>query len=270
MKAKKPCISIKSLAKKFPESAQRLELFDSILKTAYSVGFKHQDKLSPETVRSLLQAGTPLLDTASFDENAFAGVFSRLLKQFHKNNPEEFSTVIPANVPQGLFTAHLDADADKMTDFSEALSMSTATLVSCCQQAARPQLDAFAQINSEANTGLWSESCCPFCGALPAMALVESSGARRLFCPNCLSDYRFSRHYCPACGHGGLNVLQMDAWPGLLIESCPECRLYLKTWSSGDGEPPCPFPWFDIVTYAVDEAAELQGLKRMSLSVMGV
>ncbi len=89
-------------------------------------------------------------------------------------------------------------------------------------------------------------------------------------CPNCLAQYRFARHHCPGCGHAGLNVLTMEAWPGLLLESCQACGTYLKTWSAGAGDPPCPFPYLDIVTRGVDEAAGPQELKRLSLSVMGV
>jgi formate dehydrogenase maturation protein FdhE len=116
----------------------------------------------------------------------------------------------------------------------------------------------------------WRNPHCPFCGAMPAMAEIDRGNVRYLFCPNCFAQYGFKRHHCPACGAGRLEVMQMDAWPDLLIESCPECSGYLKTWSRGAGPPPCPFPYLDIVTRHVDEAAQHQNLKRISIGVMGV
>jgi hypothetical protein len=62
----------------------------------------------------------------------------------------------------------------------------------------------------------------------------------------------------------------MDAWPNLLLDKCPECKAYLKTWNCKSAQPPCPHPYLDLVTGDVDEAAGAQGLKRLSLGVMGV
>ena len=269
MKAKPPKADISKLKKNFPECAERISIFDSIQKTVYSLAFKQPETFDQDQCRDLLSNGTPLINEITIDESSFAAALSRLLKHLSRNN-SQFEKASGMKIPESILSSYLDADSEKMSNHSEELGISTAELVSCCQQALRPQLTAFAHFNSNADLSFWSESYCPFCGTMPAMAQVENTGIRRLFCPNCFSAYRFSRHHCPSCGNAGLDVLQMDAWPGLLIESCPKCSSYLKTWSFGETEPPCPFPWLDIVTHAVDEALELQGKKRISLSVLGV
>jgi FdhE protein len=272
VKAKRKQVDIRAIKKRFPAWAAHIDLFESIQDAVYSVGFSPPPKIEPEPLAQALSAGRTVLDACaiSLDGRAFGAALRKLFKLLTRKNPEKFSSASHMPVPADLMNNYLCAKEEPLAHHATRLGVTPAELVSCCQQAARPQLVSLRETNSDADLGLWSQGYCPFCGALPAMAQIETRGVRYLLCPNCLARYRFLRHNCPACGHGGLDVLQMDAWPGLLLERCPQCEVYLKTWSDAAGPPPCPFPYLDILTRDVDEASGLQNLKRMSLSVMGV
>jgi formate dehydrogenase maturation protein FdhE len=272
VRSKSSKINLKALKKAYPSSADHLDLFESIQRIVNSVKFKPASPKHPEELREALGSGKTVLDTClpALDAGAFASAIKRLFGFLERRNPEEYSNTSRIQLPDRFISDYLHAEKRRIEECANELGISTAALVSCCQQAARPQLVALREANAGTDLSRWSGSHCPFCGALPAMAEIDSKGLRFLLCPNCLAAYRFGRHYCPGCGHPGLNVLQMEAWPGLILESCPNCKAYLKTWSHGAGPPPCPFPYLDIVTRDVDEAAQLQDLKRLSLSVMGV
>jgi formate dehydrogenase maturation protein FdhE len=272
LKTRRNQVNIKAIKRKFPASSGHLELFARIQNAASSISFKPPPKIAVEKLNESLSTGITVLDacSVSLDTRAFAAALKKLFELLSTRNPEKFSKTSSTAVPDELMDNYLCARKNKLTGHAETLGIEPVELISCCQQAARPQLVSLRETNNHANLTIWSYGHCPFCGALPAMAHVERSGIRHLNCPNCLAVYRFKRHYCPNCAHAGLEVLQMDAWPGLLLEKCPSCGTYLKTWDGTAGQPPCPFPYLDIVTRDVDEAAEAQNLTRMSLSVMGV
>lgn len=270
MKAKRPKVDLKALKKRFPSSAVHLDLFEEIQKAAYSVGFKPPFCPGPDRLTAELRKGRTVLDACllALDEEAFAAALKKLFNLLTRRSADRFSQA--RKLPAGLMVAYLRAEEAPLKEFADMLGLAPAELVSCCQQAARPQLAALRDVCAEVDLTNWSQGHCPVCGALPAFARIEPSGVRQLFCPNCYAQYRFRRHHCPGCAGAGLKVLQMEAWPGLLLEVCPKCNTYLKTFNLAVCPPPCPFPYVDIVTRGVDEAAELQNLKRLSISVFGV
>ena len=272
MKAKRQQVNIRTLKKRFPACGPHVELFELIQKTVYSVIFTAPAEIDRESLNKALRNGKTVLDAcpAPLDIIAFNSALGKLFRILSTRNPGTFSKPAQAEIPAGLMDDYLCAREEPLASHAESLGVAPAELISCCQQAARPQLVSLREKNSSAVTGIWPYGYCPFCGALPAMAYIDKRGFRSLYCPNCLTAYRFKRHHCPCCAHAGLQVLQMDAWSGLLLEKCPECGKYLKTWNGKAGPPPCPFPYLDIVTRDVDEAAQAQEMNRMSLGVMGV
>jgi hypothetical protein len=280
---KRTRISPRKLGKLFPGRERHLRTFDAIQDVVYAVSFKPAPAIEREELRRRLGEGGTILDSCGrgLDAGAFAGALKRLFAFLARSAADaggpdagpaarRFSAAGRKPIPETLMDDYLLAAQAPLARRADKLGLSTAELVSCCQQAARPQLVSLREANSGAQEGVWALGHCPCCGALPCMAQVSTTGLRQLFCPNCYARYRFARHHCPGCGHAGLVALTMDAWPRLLLEKCPECNAYLKTWDLGAGEPPCPYPYLDIATGDVDEAAVLQGLKRLSLSVMGL
>lgn len=281
---KRTRINLRQLRKRFPERARHLKTFDAIQNTVYGVKFRPVPVIEEDKLRRDLAEGRTILDSCArrLDADAFAGALKALFEFLARaaagaaGGPDaepaarRFAAAGRKPVPETLMEDYLLAQRDPLESHAEALGLSTAELVSSCQQAAHPQLVSLREENFGAHEGAWAMGHCPCCGALPCMAQVGIAGLRSLLCPNCYASYGFARHRCPGCGHAGLVTLTMDAWPRLLLEKCPECSAYLKTWDLAAGDPPCPYPYIDIVTGDVDEAAELQGLKRLSLGVMGV
>jgi formate dehydrogenase accessory protein FdhE len=76
---------------------------------------------------------------------------------------------------------------------------------------------------------------CPFCGSPPAIGVLreEGEGARRgLSCGLCLTEWRYQRVVCPACGErefDALPVFTAEQFPGARLDACDSCRKYLKT-----------------------------------------
>ncbi len=85
------------------------------------------------------------------------------------------------------------------------------------------------------DAALWTHGHCPGCGALAATAqLVEVGGGRvrYLGCGLCGCTWRYRRVGCPHCGNEKpqkLEVLEVEGEPGLRLDTCHECRGYVKT-----------------------------------------
>lgn len=101
----------------------------------------------------------------------------------------------------------------------------TQRLLAQVQEALRPGGDAPA----------WTKGHCPCCGALPATAqLLERGGGRvrLLGCGLCGTQWRFSRVGCPHCGNeqpSKLEVLEVEGEDALRLDTCRECKGYVKT-----------------------------------------
>jgi formate dehydrogenase maturation protein FdhE len=281
MKAKRTQVKVKDLKKQFPARAHHLDMFEVIQKTVYAVNFRPPPVLEKSDLERGFHSGKTALDLCEqkLDNEAFLSALSKLFRLLaahpgeNDSEPgvaERYSTIGEDRIPNTLMNDYLLAAENPLTRHATELGLSGAELLSCCQQAIRPQLVALREANSGTDELEWRFGHCPCCGALPCFAEITAEGPHCLRCPNCYASYRFSRHYCPGCGHAGLLSLAMDAWPHLLLEKCPECETYLKTWNHGSAQPPCPYPCLDVITGDVDEAAGLQGLKRLSMSVMGV
>lgn len=280
MKAKRTQTNLNKLKKLFPTRTRHLDMFEAIQKTVYSVNFRPPPVLDRSDLERAFCSGKTALDLCgqNLDNEAFLSTLSKLFQLLAVHCSEDgsqpdvadrFSAIDENCVPNALMNDYLLAAENPLARHANELELSGAELLSCCQQAIRPQLVALREANSGTDEMEWRFGHCPYCGALPCFAEITAEGLHCLRCPNCYASYRFSRHYCPGCGHAGLLSLAMDAWPHLLLEKCPECETYLKTWNHGSDEPPCPYPCLDVITGDVDEAATLQGLKRLSLSVMG-
>lgn len=83
-----------------------------------------------------------------------------------------------------------------------------------------------------------AENCCPFCGGMPQLSVLQSSGGslegggRGLLCATCLTVWPFRRVLCAHCGEEGerkLGYFQSPEIEHLRIDACDTCRHYLKS-----------------------------------------
>jgi FdhE protein len=76
---------------------------------------------------------------------------------------------------------------------------------------------------------------CPFCGAKPVVGVLrpEGDGAKRsLICSFCLTEWKYGRIRCVACGEEAVEKLAVytaDQFPHVRVEVCDACRHYIKT-----------------------------------------
>lgn len=116
----------------------------------------------------------------------------------------------------------------------------------------------------------WHRGLCPTCGALPAMGqLVEGEAGkhRLLACPCCRTRWSFRRIGCPFCGNdeaGRMDVLEVEGEERLRIDSCQDCKGYVKT-VVGEGEEEVFLA--DWTTLHLDLVARERGLERKGASL---
>jgi FdhE protein len=106
---------------------------------------------------------------------------------------------------------------------------------------------------------------CPYCGSSPGLAkLRREEGRRILFCSLCGEGWEFARVACPLCGRGrALGMLSIGADPRW-IETCEECKGYLKTTDERElpeGEVIVPLVEATMTLY-LDLIAEKEGYAR--------
>jgi FdhE protein len=76
---------------------------------------------------------------------------------------------------------------------------------------------------------------CPACTGKPGVGLLREDGqsARRsLVCGLCLTEWRWPRVVCPACGEDTFEALpayRSEAFASVRVDACDSCRTYMKT-----------------------------------------
>jgi len=77
-----------------------------------------------------------------------------------------------------------------------------------------------------------SRLLCPFCGSEPGLSLIRGeAGCRFLVCSLCGSEWEFSRTRCPFCdANNSLEIITEGEKNPRWIESCDQCKYYLKTF----------------------------------------
>lgn len=115
---------------------------------------------------------------------------------------------------------------------------------------------------------------CPICGSLPHMLeLRGKEGFRYAFCSLCRHDYRIRRLACPVCDSTDMDKLKfftVPEEPGFRVETCEECKTYIKTIDFR-GFDRRPFPALnDLESLALDFIAQDQGYNRTTVSVWGM
>jgi len=106
--------------------------------------------------------------------------------------------------------------------------------------------------------GAWRRGYCPICGGAPDFAsLDEASGARRLLCSRCDTQWPYHRLGCPFCGttdHTRLSYYSGDDQVYRLYV-CEECQRYLKTIDLRHVQHTVLLPLERVTSVAMDAAA---------------
>jgi len=121
---------------------------------------------------------------------------------------------------------------------------------------------------------------CPFCGAAPQMAILQSApagaggeGAKRfLVCSLCFTHWPINRCSCARCKEvdpDKLPYYHSEQLPAVRVEACETCRTYLKGIDlTKDGRA---VPLVDeIATPALDLWAHENGYTKVELNLAGI
>jgi|SRR5438552_2633420 len=98
----------------------------------------------------------------------------------------------------------------------------------------QPYAEFFAD-HREHNESDETARVCPFCQGKPVVGVLrpEGDGAKRsLICSLCLTEWKYGRIRCPACGEEAVEKLAVytaSQFPHVRVEACDTCRRYIKT-----------------------------------------
>ncbi len=129
--------------------------------------------------------------------------------------------------------------------------------------ALKPYLEWVAeQVLPQVDQEHWRRGYCPICGGAPDLStLDEETGARRLLCSRCNSQWLYRRVGCPFCETSDHTKLAYypseDKVYRLYI--CQECRRYLKTIDLREAKREMLLPVERVTTVAMDAAAQQEG-----------
>ena len=121
----------------------------------------------------------------------------------------------------------------------------------------------------------WAGSHCPFCGALPALAILRGEGdggKRSLQCSLCSTEWQFRRLLCPACGEENkekLPVYIAEEFEHVRVEACDSCQSYIKSidlTKNGRAVPAVD----EIATVALNIWAEEHGYSKIAPNAVGM
>ena len=176
---------------------------------------------------------------------------------------------------EACFSAHLSADESFFTLFGATTPAAPRALNFLTQSAMAPSLALCAEalFGKHRLDLTWPYPSCPICGSLPLIGyLKERSGAKRLTCSFCRTDYRAPRMFCALCGekdHHKLSYFSAEQEPGYRVDVCSTCRKYLKTADFREMDRQ-PFPLLDdLDSLALDFLAVREGYARATLSGFG-
>jgi FdhE protein len=166
-----------------------------------------------------------------------------------------------------LLEMAVNADAERLTMMAERLDVDSDALAVAAALAAMPLLQALRRRFGPAVDPHWSEGVCPTCGGWPLLA--EERGlerTRRLRCGRCGGDWAQPGIRCPYCGVTGHEarsalVSAQDA-NARKIETCRQCRGYLKSVSTLRAWAGDEVPLADLATVDLDLVATARDFQR--------
>ena len=108
----------------------------------------------------------------------------------------------------------------------------------------------------------WQFGACPICGGKPSFAaLTEDFGSRVLLCSRCNGEWSYSRLGCPFCERKDPQTYYASEDGSYRLYLCEACHRYLKTMDIRErGSDRC-LPVENLVTVAMDLAAQQKGYR---------
>jgi FdhE protein len=166
-----------------------------------------------------------------------------------------------------LLGATLREDGAALEALGRAAGVDGGALGTVAHLVAWPLLQACGRRLSQRIPPDWQQGFCPICGAWPTVAELRGlERGRRLRCGWCAADWALPWLWCPFCGerrHERLGALVPQGRPdSRKIETCRECRGYLKTLTTLEPMTPLGVLLADLETVELDLVARERGWSR--------
>ena len=170
-----------------------------------------------------------------------------------------------------LWLALLAGDAAQLAQIVGRARLDGALLRTLGQHTLRPalrrwmtELKPLADFDNAWSAGVWRHLGCPMCGSAPHLSEIQGKeGARRLRCGACGMGWGYPRLTCAVCGNQDYHTLGYLSLEGeeekYRLQTCAQCRRYLKVIVTFDPLPVDQLPLEDLATLSLDTIAIQQG-----------
>ncbi|HSA78542.1 MAG TPA: formate dehydrogenase accessory protein FdhE, partial [Nitrospirota bacterium] len=119
---------------------------------------------------------------------------------------------------------------------------------------------------------IWEEGRCPVCNAKPSLSWVGEDGRRQVSCSFCATTGYYDRMGCVICQNNDgpkQNVFLFEGEEGFRINTCDECKSYVKTIDAGLlSRTGCEVA--DLMSLPLDIVVQEKGFQRRSPNPIGM
>lgn len=253
---------LRQAREEFPRLAPSIDLRLALIEAHAALPPLPPPDFSPAEVRAALEAGTPLLRLKhpSVDWDAWTTLFERVCELAAAHRPDLAAAFsgLRGRTPL-LREAAARYLRDGQVDAVDGLDPTL--LIFAFIHAFHPTLRACAESLGPllcAHEDLWYRPRCPLCGGEPDFAsLAADSGARRLLCSRCDTEWSYRRVGCPYCEE--TDPARLGYYPApdnrYRLYVCDACKRYLKTADFREMQNPAPLPVERLLTLDMDLAA---------------
>lgn len=261
--------------KEYPEYEGPLDMYAGVMESQQRALEKTTCGLSLDEseMERRLQSMTPLVDLGSIDieGDLYRGLCGEICRILDQKSPSGFGRCDELGHWEGLADENLADTVDRVLagdelDIDESWSKSDRDIVpNILTEALVPFVRKCGSIlQTILDQSLWQMGFCPICGSPPLMGKFrEDDGLWLLECCLCHTLWNVRRASCPFCSEGpagSLNFIFVEGDERYRIQYCETCKKYVKTVDERKGEGDLLLPLEDIVTMALDEVAEKEGL----------
>lgn len=254
------------LERRAPEWRSWLELLRATVRAGAEPGW--EDALAEDPPGAALAPGVPLLQgkVLELDAERVTDLLQRIaiaagerggLANHRPTSSESLE----------LLSAALRQDAAALESVATAAGVDPGALGAVAHLLAWPLLQACGRRLRERIPPDWQQGFCPLCGAWPTVAELRGlERTRWLRCAWCATGWPLPWLWCPFCGerrHDRLGYLVPEGTQaGRKVETCLECRGYLKTLTTLEAMTPLGVLLADLETVELDLAARERGWLR--------
>lgn len=264
---------LRATKKKSPELVEVIDLHYDLIEAQAQVQVPSiQFNLDAERTKAHLGAGTPLLYTQAMeiDWETWSKLYKKVCEITAQHRPHLSDQIegllkllqdrpdSAQNLALGYLKQGDMPDSDLEKDQKELLGF-------VFYHTLRPFLKAYADALAPLiEEDFWRKGPCPVCGGEPDLGLLDNeTGARRLICSRCDTQWLFPRIKCPFCHTTEPSKLSYYAGEDetYRIYVCQDCRRYLKAIDLRKTQRQALFPVERITTVELDLTAREEGYR---------